>query len=193
MPDMSKTKWKDIEVSSLQEFNAETHRITIESIQQAMNELLRTKTFREITISDLVKKAGVSRSAFYRNYQSKEEVLQSIVYDSFAELSNEIKMDTDHGQEDLWRLMLLKNIEQCRKFYNIRKADAWQGDTLLQCMNEYLGDFFLQEEAFAMDEMQMRFWMGGIYNTIQYWIDNGMKESPETLADRLLGYMIQHS
>ena len=187
---MAKTKWKDIEVSSLQEFNAETHRLTIESIQQAMNELLQEKTFREITVSNLVKKAGVSRSAFYRNYQSKEEVLQSIVYDSFKDLFCEVKLEADLDDKNLWKKMLLKNIEHCKMFYNIRKAEAWQGDTLMQCMNDYLGDVLLQK-GFTGDEMLMRFWMGGIYNAIQYWMDNGMKETPEELADHLMKYMTQ--
>lgn len=187
---MSKSKWKDIEVSALQEFNAETHRLTIESIQQAMNELLQTKTFKEITILDIVKKAGVSRSAFYRNYNSKEEVLQSIVHDSFVEMINELKTDADLNDRKFWHHMLVKSIEHFRKFYNIHQAGAWQGDTLLQCMNDYFGDM-LQPVAFDGDEMLMRFWMGGTYNAVLYWLDSGMKETPDELADRLLRYIAQ--
>ena len=182
---MAKTKWKDIEVSSLQEFNAETHRLTIESIQQAMNELLQIKAFKEITILDIVRKAGVSRSAFYRNYQSKEEVLQSIVHDSFVAMVQELKANSDPTDRNFWRHMIVGSIEQCRKFYNIHKADAWQGDTLLQCMNEYFGDIVLLEH-FNGNPMQMRFWMGGTFNVVQYWLDNGMKESSEELADEIL-------
>ncbi len=185
---MSKSKWKDIEVSSLQEFNAETHRLTIESIQQAMNELLQTKSFKEITILDIVKKAGVSRSAFYRNYNSKEEVLQSIVHDSFAKVAEDLKANIDPTDRNFWRHMMIESIEQCRKFYNIHKADAWQGDTLLQCMNDYFGDMVLNY-AIVGDEMQMRFWMGGMFNVVQYWLDSGMKETPDELAEQLLRYM----
>lgn len=187
---MARSKWKDIEVSSLQEFNAETHRLTIESIQQAMNELLKTKPFKEITILDIVKKAGVSRSAFYRNYQSKEEVLQSIVHDSYAEMINEIKATSDTANPDLWRHIIIKEIEQCRKFYSIHNAEAWQGNTLLQCMNDYFGEM-MSPYTNNKDEMQMRFWMGGIFNVIQFWLDNGMKESPEELANRLMHYITQ--
>ena len=187
---MARSKWQDIEVSSLQEFNAETHRLTIESIQQAMNELLKTKPFKEITILDIVKKAGVSRSAFYRNYQSKEEVLQSIVHDSYAEMINEIKATSDTANPDLWRHIIIKEIEQCRKFYSIHNAEAWQGNTLLQCMNDYFGEM-MSPYTNNKDEMQMRFWMGGIFNVIQFWLDNGMKESPEELANRLIHYITQ--
>lgn len=187
---MSKAKWKDIEVSSLQEFNAETHRLTIESIQQAMNELLKTKRFKEITILDIVKKAGVSRSAFYRNYQSKEQVLQSIVHDSYAKMIEEIRATTNSGDPKFWRHIIVKEIEQCRKFYHIHSAEAWQGDTLLQCMNDYFGDM-ISPYANGGDEIRMRFWMGGIFNVIQFWLDNGMQETPEELADKLMHYITQ--
>ena len=36
------------------------------------------------------------------------------------------------------------------------------------------------------DELQPRFWMGGIYNSIQYWLDTGRKESPKELAERIM-------
>lgn len=180
---MARTKWKDIEVSSLQEFNAETHRLTIESIQQAMNELLRTKPFREITVLDIVKKAGVSRSAFYRNYQSKEQVLESIVYDMFAKMVQELKTTSDLGDKRFWKHLMIGCIEQCQKFYYISKCDGWSGDTVLQCMNEYFEENF--SSIFAGDKLQMRYWMGGSYNVIHGWIEDGMPCSPEELADRL--------
>ena len=92
---MEQSKWMDIEISPLQEYNAESHRVTLESIQLAIISLLREKSFSEITIQELVKKAGVSRSAFYRNYQSREEVLQFIVHNFFADLAKQMRLYTD--------------------------------------------------------------------------------------------------
>ena len=182
---MTKTKWKDIDVSSLQKYNAETHRLTIESIQQAMNELMNTKPFREITILDIVKKAGVSRSAFYRNYNSKEEVLQSIVHDSFTAMLREFTDKSDLGDINFWRHLIVSHINQCRKFYHICNSEAWQGGTLLQCMNEYLEDIH-PKNLDNCDIKQMRYWIGGTYNVIQGWLAEGMPETPEKLADEIL-------
>ncbi|WP_225418555.1 TetR/AcrR family transcriptional regulator [Loigolactobacillus iwatensis] len=36
---------------------------------------MKTQQFQEISISTLCKRAGISRMAFYRNYDSKEAVL----------------------------------------------------------------------------------------------------------------------
>lgn len=45
--------------------NKESKRITRECIESALVLLLEKKTFAEISISEPVKRAGVSRTAFY--------------------------------------------------------------------------------------------------------------------------------
>lgn len=49
--------------------------IVRESIETALLQLMDKKPFGEITISEIVKKAGVSRVSYYRNYYFKEDVL----------------------------------------------------------------------------------------------------------------------
>ena len=58
--------------------NAEANRITKECLKKAMVRLLNEKDFQKISITELVTVAGVSRTAFYRNYDSKEELLADI-------------------------------------------------------------------------------------------------------------------
>lgn len=187
---MGKTRWKDIEVTSLAQYNAETHRMTIENIQEAMNLLLQTKSYEKITITDIVRKAGVSRTAFYRNYNSKEEVVQSIIHDSFSSMMKEIKASHDPGSRDFWRHVILRTIEQSVRFESIRKDRTLKGGMLLECMNEYFTDFILPSVDYG-DEMQMRFWMGGMNNVVMCWFESGMKESPGELTDRILRYIGQ--
>lgn len=58
--------------------NEESNRITKECIQTALINILSQKNLDDITISEIVSKAGVSRSAFYRNYKTKADVLEEI-------------------------------------------------------------------------------------------------------------------
>ena len=44
-------------------------------IVEALGILLETKNFSEITVKEIVEKAGVGRATFYRNFQDKEDVL----------------------------------------------------------------------------------------------------------------------
>lgn len=58
--------------------NAEANRITRECLKKAMVRLLNEKEFQKISITELVTVAGVSRTAFYRNYDSKENLLADV-------------------------------------------------------------------------------------------------------------------
>ena len=178
-----KTTWKDKTIDPLQEYNAESHRITVESIQRALANLLVNKKWNEITIKEIVEKAGVSRSAFYRNYQSKEEVLQSIIYDSFKEMSDSMKEMNLASQKD-WLLMMEKMVLKCADLYSIMTSDAWQGATMLQCMNDYFGEMLPTIDN--GNELYPRFVMGGVYNCIQFWLDSGMKETPGQISERIM-------
>ena len=55
--------------------NKESNRLTRECLQTALIYLMGQKPFDKISISEIVRRSGVSRTAFYRNYNSKEEVL----------------------------------------------------------------------------------------------------------------------
>lgn len=58
--------------------NEIANNIVRESLTDALFSLMSKKEFNDITITELSKKAGVSRLSFYRNYTSKEEILLSI-------------------------------------------------------------------------------------------------------------------
>ena len=47
-----------------------------ECITDALIKQMKIKPFHEITITELVKVAGVSRVSFYRNFKSKQDILE---------------------------------------------------------------------------------------------------------------------
>ncbi len=75
---MEQERLKKIKQDNLRKANQESHVLTVDSIQDAMIVLVNAKSFESISISDICQKAGVSRTAFYRNYDTKEDVLRSI-------------------------------------------------------------------------------------------------------------------
>lgn len=66
-------------LQNLRQFNQESRQLSHESMEIALVTLLEHKTLGQITISELVSKAGVSRNAFYRNYRSKEAILEHLL------------------------------------------------------------------------------------------------------------------
>lgn len=64
-------------LKNLYQSNKESNRLTRESIETALLFLLEQKELKKISIAELARKAGVSRNAVYRNYKSKEEILEA--------------------------------------------------------------------------------------------------------------------
>ncbi|HGK7337059.1 TPA: TetR/AcrR family transcriptional regulator [Streptococcus suis] len=84
-------------LKKLYQSNKEANQLTKESIETALLFLLEKKELKQISVSELVRKAGVSRNAFYRNYKSKEEILE----DYYERTSSNLKHDLqDKVQKD---------------------------------------------------------------------------------------------
>lgn len=58
------------------------------AFKKALIELLQTKEFAAISISDLTKKSGYSRSAFYQRFETKDEFLRKVVDDEVRRYLN---------------------------------------------------------------------------------------------------------
>ena len=90
--------------------NQEKNTYVRQHILSALLELMHTQDFVSISIQALVDAAGVGRASFYRNFASKEDVLQQ----ESVRLTNEWKTNFDHehpdgtpGQDNLWLVSLL--------------------------------------------------------------------------------------
>ncbi len=73
---MTERKISPKSLKNLYQSNKEANQLTKESLETALLFLIEKKELKHISVSELVRKAGVSRNAFYRNYKSKEEILE---------------------------------------------------------------------------------------------------------------------
>ena len=67
---------------------------TKQKLKTALMELLQTKTFDEMTVTELCQKAKMSRITFYTHYQDKYDLLEAMLQELFEEASQ----DFDHLQ-----------------------------------------------------------------------------------------------
>jgi len=58
--------------------NKESNQLTRECLQLALMHLMGEHPYEKITVSEIVRRAGVSRTAFYRNYADKEDILHEL-------------------------------------------------------------------------------------------------------------------
>ena len=68
---------------------------TQQQIEQSLFSLLQKKSYAEISIAEITRKADVSRTSFYRNYENKDSVLAQFLanqYQKFIDDINEHKL-----------------------------------------------------------------------------------------------------
>ncbi len=55
--------------------NHPMNEMAVDCIYTALTQLMQTKPYEEITISEITRRAGVSRMAYYRNYKEKDDII----------------------------------------------------------------------------------------------------------------------
>ncbi len=153
----------------------EAHAIVMESLTEALLCLLEKKPLKEINVSMLCEKAGVSRISFYRNYQSMDDILiQHLTYCT----------------EEWWKGMLLKAPDQffC-DFWPGLLAEYRKNRRLIQLLYQNDAAYILKDHIFtccgptsASDENDayLRAALAGtFYGIVDEWVRRGMGDLPE--------------
>lgn len=159
--------------------NEESNRITKESIQSALILLMQKKEFSNITVTEIVKKAGVSRTAYYRNYQSKEDVLNNllseVVFNIYKPIKN--KLDIDDEYED-WHSMFRDIVPFANMAKLLFKAHFGE-DIENGIYNMLIAEY---TNPTASEKYIERFWSGAVCSIIKQWVMDDMAVSPEDMA-----------
>lgn len=160
--------------------NEESNRITRECIQTAFINMLSERELDQISVSEIVKKAGVSRTAFYRNYVSKEDILTVFSQELLRDINRLGWQAVTEGDQAIIY----------REVFSRIKGDSKHFDLLMKAgfMDRGLLDFrgFLQSQYAVRDTQIRRLlfgWTGMINNIILDWYLDGMQESVDAMSE----------
>jgi len=166
--------------------NEKSNRLTKDYIESALILLMAEKAYADITISEIVKRAGVSRTAYYRNYKSKEDILKNLL--------QEVIKQAHQAMGSFAYVTEPKKYWQA--LFTMAGAHATSINALLRCG---LGPILLNEitknltdpipKANMEDKYDMIFWSGAVYNVIINWLDSGMSQSADEMAELCLYIM----
>ena len=167
------------QIDVLSRHNEEINRQTRESLQQALLLLLMEKSMEKISVTELVKKAGVSRTAFYRNYNSKEEVLKAFSGEIIERIARGIKNPVYKENAFKWYLDTFTYILKHRDYATSIISSELSLEELIGCRS-------VLERIVVPKDMESYYGYlvleGGFYNIISNWIRDGFVESPEDMA-----------
>ena len=146
----------------------------VEHITDAVLKLMKSNDFADISISQICQEAGVGRASFYRNFESKEEVI-----------SRHLKKLLD----DWWVVAIQKpdfNLVEaifshywehrglCMMLYKQNLAHL-----SLQSIKEACGPKPEQTNIVAYTTAYFSY---GLYGWIEEWFNRGMQETPKEMA-----------
>ncbi len=171
-------------------------RKTREAIFRAFTELLSKKEFSQITVREIIDRADVGRATFYAHFETKDFLLKELCRELFCHIFDAMEGEEEHRhiftcdapgsvflhlikhlqQNDNQILELLsgQNNELFLQYFkgNLRELVASQLSLFAHRKHEGL------PEDFRINHITATF-----VETIRWWVEKGMKESPETIAE----------
>ncbi|MDC7952231.1 TetR/AcrR family transcriptional regulator [Liquorilactobacillus mali] len=171
--------FSEIQIKMKNKSNSEVNRLTREAIATALVELLRKQDFEKITISSIVKLAGVSRTAYYNNYNSKDEILNDLIDNFIEEVNSGLKpyVDPVSGKTNNPKQFIFNLFEivfNHRTLY-ATLINAGLSHQILKQLNDLMLKY--SHAATKLEKYQVYLQSGALFNVFTLWIANGTKES----------------
>ena len=156
-------------------------------ISQALLLLMQKKAYSQITVQEITEEAGVNRSTYYRNFTSKETIIQYI----FGEIID--RFDSLTGSEPALTLPECIS-EMFRHFYEYRQTfltihGAGLSHLLLNAFNDYFRSRYGPDDTERLYEVTYH--TGGIFNLFLLWLDRDMKTEPESVAKAAVEHLFR--
>lgn len=167
-----------------------------EQIQKALLSLLEKRTFESIAIKEIIFEAKVSRKTFYRNFESKMDVLKSLANmalksygEQISRLETEslsdffdIVFNTAKKEKKFFTLLLRQNL-----FYVIQDEASFYIPKLHE--DEFDGCRYFSSLSSSQTDYVIAFNIGAIWNVVRKWIAGGMKTPEDEIKDGLVKFL----
>lgn len=151
-------------------------------IAEALLSLMQSKPLQDISVKELVKKAGVSRMTYYRYFSSKEEILSSYIEHIIAEYEKQVEQsDTNsfHSYEHALSSLLFF---QKYKTFALCLQHAGMERMLLDALNNYVKKLSGFSSKKPVRAYSYYFYAGAFFNIYMQWIMEDTKTPATELA-----------
>ena len=145
-------------------------------ITAALLNLLKEKKLADISVSELTEMAGVGRVSFYRNYQTKEDILREESDRLIQEWGKLYEANPESAPETLFP-SLFDFYREHRDFY----TTLYEAGMSTIMMDTIISTIQMTPEMPNLEAYMKSFWAYGIYGWMLEWIKRGMQESGSEL------------
>ena len=155
-------------------------------LADALIDLLEDNEYEDISIQDIVDKAGFSRMAYYRNFKDKNEIIDYCLDNMFDTFIRKTDISYHRmGPERFFETMftIFSDAEMVRITKLLLKRGLL-GAIANQFVKRVQGGFLPNQSQHFYD-----FLAGGFFSVYLAWIRNGLKESPEEMTKEAMKYV----
>jgi AcrR family transcriptional regulator len=166
-------------------------RRTRDVLGDALVELIREKPFDEITVQQVLDRAGVSRSTFYTHYRDKNDLFLGDVEDFFENMANHLIRSGEVSDRVAPVRELFAHIGEVRDFYAALVASDLIHDTMelgqghfARGIEQRLSLLRPTGKPLPTQRSAVAYGLAGaLLSLLSWWIDHGMKASPAEMDD----------
>lgn len=175
--------------------HGEKNRFSVRTeIQKAFMELLSEKNYIDITVTDIVKKANVARTSFYRNFNSIGDLVDFIVDERYTFFEEEVLPVLTSDDERKWREFLF------HFFYEVSR-DYKRLPPQNICNMQNMSIFFIKtsekmnrlKKEQSANNIKDKYCAVGkmalISDIAKKWANTGMTETPEEMVDYIMSFI----
>ncbi len=172
--------------------NLVQNQIAKESIFTALMILMDQKKFTEITVTEVTRRAGVSRMAFYRNYDQLEDIITNFLEEYFQTCSKQLINKSFDNYEGV--LLYFASFRK-QKNLIINLINSNLSDLIYKSSVEFFQSFSEhiicnRNPSYIQSAYHTEYIIGGLYRVLIKWAQNGMVESDEDIAKMISHLMV---
>lgn len=174
------------------EENYSQHEYTKQCIYDALMSLMEGKELGELTITEITRRAGVSRMAYYRNFESKEDILRSYLDDLFLNYVNTLRINGDFS----FQSFILTALGIFRKHHTLM-SEIKKENLESMLINQFEGYLDMLSSVIYREihsesgylSYYSSFLAGGVANLILRWIGEGMLQSDAQMQRMIMDFV----
>lgn len=165
-----------------------------------MIQLLSQKQFGQITVGEIIDRADVGRATFYAHFETKDDLLKELCRELFCHIFDAMEAGEQNHRHifhceapDSVFLHLFRHLQ--KNDNQILQLLSGQNDRLfleyfkndLRTLIQHQLPLFAGRKSECLPDS---FWIDHIESTfvetVRWWIENGMEQSPETITEYFL-------
>ena len=162
-------------------------------ITEALISLMKEFPYDEISVKQILLESGIAKKTFYRNFESKDDVLISKIRSELRDYFGIV----DGGDVDVLSTIFSFAEKNKELLLLLDRNDMLH--VVLKCMNENIRSHkqgkasqtnpFVQLFDGLDSEYLIALNIGAVWNVISFWVHGGMKESPEFVRETIYRYI----